>query len=230
MNVFGYLQDGTNWSGSNGILRLLLQHLASTAVALLLAAVVAVPLGLLVGHTRRGGAFVTGLSHAARAIPSLGLLFLAVMLLGTGTGRVVVVLAILALPIILTAVATGVAKVDREAVHSGRALGMTEAQLLRRVEWPLALPVVLSGMRSATVQVVAFATVAAFASGGGLGRLLVTGQERGDYPQMFAGAVMIAGLALTLHLLLEGAGRLATRRARPSSSAPATLMAAPASW
>lgn len=227
MNVFGYLQDGANWHGSDGILRLLLQHLAYTAVAVVLAAVVAVPLGVLIGHTRRGGILVTGLSNAARAIPSLGLLFLAVMLLGTGTGRVVVVLAILALPIILTAVAAGVAGADREAVHAGRALGMTETQLVRRLEWPLALPLAVSGLRSATVQVVAATTVAAFASGGGLGRLLVTGQAQNDYPQMFAGAIMIAGLAVALHLLLAGVGLLVARRARPRSRATAALMVAP---
>lgn len=229
MNVFGYLQDAGNWSGSDGILRLLLQHLAYTASAVVLAAVVAIPLGILIGHTRRGGAVVIGLSNAARAIPSLGLLFLAVMLLGTGAGNIVVVLAILALPAILTAVAAGVAGADREAVHAGRALGMTEGQVVRQVEWPLALPLAVSGLRSATLQVVATATVAAFASGGGLGQLLTSGQAQNDYPQMFAGAVMIAALAIVLDLLLGAFGWFAARRARPRSSTaalPLTVAAA----
>jgi osmoprotectant transport system permease protein len=228
MNVFGYLQDGGSWSGPDGILRLLLQHLAYTASAVLLAAVVAIPLGVLIGRTRRGAAVVTGLGHAARSVSSLGLLFLAVMLLGTGAGNIVVVLAILALPVILTAVAVGVASADREAVLAGRALGMTEGQVVRQLEWPLALPVAISGLRRATLQVVATATVAAFASGGGLGRLLTIGQAQNDYPQMFAGAVMIAGLAIVLDLLLGAVGWFAARRARPGSrTAPLPLTVVP---
>jgi osmoprotectant transport system permease protein len=228
MNIFGFLQQGANWGGSGGILQLLLQHLAYTAVAVALAAVVAIPLGILIGHTRRGGVFVIGLSNAARAIPSLGLLFLAVMLLGTGTGKIIVVLAILALPAILTAVAAGVAGADQEAVHAARALGMTEGQVVRQVEWPLALPLVISGLRSATLQVVATATVAAFASGGGLGQLLTSGQAQNDYPQMFAGAILIAALAIALDLALGGIGWLAARRARPRSKTAAALTVAPA--
>ncbi len=227
MNVFGYLLDGGNWPGSGKILDLLLQHLLYTAAGVLLAAVVAIPLGVLIGHTGRGSFLVIGLSNAARAIPSLGLLFLAVMLLGTGAGNIVVVLAILALPAILTATAAGVAGADRGAVHAGRALGMTERQVASQVEWPLALPLVVSGLRSATLQVVATATIAAFASGGGLGQLLTSGQAQSDYPQMFAGAILIALLAITLDLLLGLAGWAAARRARPRSKTAAAAAVAP---
>jgi osmoprotectant transport system permease protein len=228
MNVFSYLQDGSNWFGAGNILDLLLQHLLYTAAAVLLAALVALPLGILIGHTGRGSFLVIGLSNAARAIPSLGLLFLAVMLLGTGAGNIVVVLAILALPAILTATAAGISGADREAVHAGRALGMTEGQVVAQVEWPLALPLVVSGLRSATLQVVATATVAAFASGGGLGQLLTSGQAQSDYPQMFAGALLIALLAIVLDLLLGLAGWGAARRARPRSRTAAALAVGPA--
>ena len=228
MNVFDYLLDGANWLGGGKILDLLLQHLFYTAAAVLLAAVVAIPLGILIGHTGRGSFLVIGLSNAARAIPSLGLLFLAVMLLGTGVGNIVVVLAILALPAILTATAAGVAGADREAVHAGRALGMTERQVVSQVEWPLALPLVVSGLRSATLQVVATATVAAFASGGGLGQLLTSGQAQSDYPQMFAGAVLIAALAILFDLLLGLAGWGVARRARPRSRTAVGAAVAPA--
>ena len=105
---------------------------------------------------------------------------------------------------------------------------MTEGQVVSKVEWPLALPLVLSGLRSATLQVVATATVAAFTSGGGLGRLLTSGQSQNDYPQMFAGAILIAALAILLDLLLGGLGRLAARRARPRSKTAAALAVAPA--
>ena len=228
MNVFGYLQDGGNWLGAGKILDLLLQHLAYTAAAVLLAAVIAIPLGIVIGHTGRGSVLVIGLSNGARAIPSLGLLFLAVMLLGTGSTNVVVVLAILALPAILTATAAGVAGADREAVHAARALGMTEGQVVSKVEWPLALPLVVSGLRSASLQVVATATVAAFASGGGLGQLLTSGQAQSDYPQMFAGAILIAALAIALDLLLGALGWLAARHARPRSKTAAVPALAPA--
>jgi osmoprotectant transport system permease protein len=228
MNVFSYLLNGSNWPGDGKILDLLLQHLLYTAAAVLLAAVIALPLGILIGHTGRGSFLVIGLSNAARAIPSLGLLFLAVMLLGTGAGNIVVVLAILALPAILTATAAGISGADREAVHAGRALGMTEGQVVGRVEWPLALPLVLSGLRSATLQVVATATVAAFASGGGLGQLLTSGQAQSDYPQMFAGALLIALLAILLDLVLGLAGWAAARRARPRSRTAAAVAVGPA--
>jgi len=228
VNVFGYLQDGGNWLGAGKILDLLLQHLAYTAAAVLLAALIAIPLGILIGHTGRGSVLVIGLSNGARAIPSLGLLFLAVMLLGTGAANIVVVLAILALPAILTATAAGVAGADREAVHAARALGMTEGQVVAKVEWPLALPLVVSGLRSASLQVVATATVAAFASGGGLGQLLTSGQAQNDYPQMFAGAILIAALAIALDLLLGALGWLAARRARPRSKTAAVPAVAPA--
>lgn len=226
MNLFGYLLDGANWPGGGKILDLALQHLLYTAGAVLLAAVVAIPLGTLIGHTGRGSFLVAGLSTAARAIPSLGLLFLAVMLLGAGVGNIVVVLALLALPAILAATAAGVSGSDRSAVHAGRALGMTERQLVTQVEWPLALPLVVSGVRSATLQVVATATVAAFAAGGGLGRLLTRGQAQADYPQMFAGAVLVAALAAVAYLLLGLAGRGAARRARPRSRTIAAASAA----
>jgi osmoprotectant transport system permease protein len=228
VNVFDFLLDGSNWLGAGQILDLLLEHLLYTAGGVLLAAVVAIPLGIIIGHTGRGSFLVIGLSNAARAIPSLGLLFLAVMLLGTGRGNIVVVLAILALPAMLTATAAGISGADREAVHAGRALGMTERQVVSRVEWPLALPLVVSGVRSATLQVVATATVAAFASGGGLGQLLTSGQAQSDYSQMFAGAVLIAALAIVLDLLIGLVGWGAARRARPRSRTAAAAAVAPA--
>ena len=228
MNIFGYLQDGANWVGQGKILSLLGEHLGYTAAAVAIAAVIAIPLGILIGHTGRGSFLVIGLSNGMRAIPSLGLLFLAVMLLGTGAVNIVVVLAILALPAFLTATSAGVAGADPEAVHAARALGMTEGQVVTKVEWPLALPLVLSGVRSATLQVVATATIAAFTSGGGLGRLLTSGQAQNDYPQMFAGALLVAALAILLDLLLGGIGWLVARRARPRSKTARALALAPA--
>jgi osmoprotectant transport system permease protein len=226
VNLFDYLVDPTHWGGSDGITQLLLQHLGYTAAAVGIAAVIAIPLGILIGHTGRGGFLVIGLSNAARAIPSLGLLILVVLLLDTGVGPIVGVLAVLALPAILTATAAGVGGADREAVHAARALGMTAGQIVSKVEWPLALPLVISGLRSATLQVVATATVAAFTSGGGLGRLLITGQATSNYSEMFAGAVLIAALAIVLDVVLGGIGLLVDRRSRPKSKTANEAVAA----
>lgn len=217
MRLFDYLRDADNWTGNDGIWYFLGQHLLYTAIAVVAAAVIAIPLGILIGHTRRGGFLIIGLSNAARAIPSLGLLVLMVLLLQTGAFPIILVLAVLALPSILTATAAGIQGADPEAVYSARALGMTSGQVVSQVEWPLALPLVISGLRSATLQVVATATVAAFAAGGGLGRLLISGQRNNDYSEIFAGAVLVAALAIVLDLVLGGLGRLAGRRARPKS-------------
>ncbi|MET1008416.1 MAG: ABC transporter permease subunit [Propionibacteriaceae bacterium] len=215
MNLLDYILEPANWTGPAGITTYLLQHLAYTALSVLVAAVIAIPLGILIGHTRRGSVLVIGLSNAARAIPSLGLLVLVVLLLGTGDFPIILVLAILAIPSILTATTAGIEGADPEAVYSARALGMTGGQIVAQVEWPLALPLVISGLRSATLQVVATATVAAFAAGGGLGRLLIEGQRTNNYSEMFAGAVLVALLAIVLDIVLGGVGMLASRRVRP---------------
>ena len=147
----------------------------------------------------------------------MGLLVLVVLLLGTGVGPIIGVLAVLALPPILTATAAGIRGADRDAVHAARALGMSERQIAAKVEWPLALPLVISGLRSAALQVVATATVAAYSGGGGLGRLLITGNATRDYSEMFAGAFLIALLAIVLDVLLGALGWLAGRHAHPAS-------------
>ncbi|HJV14542.1 MAG TPA: ABC transporter permease [Propionibacteriaceae bacterium] len=215
MNLFSYLSNPANWQGADGIWALLLQHLGYTVAAVGIAAAIAIPLGIFIGHTGRGSFLVIGLSNAARAIPTLGLLVLVVLLLGTGIGPIIGVLAVLALPPILTATAAGVRGADHEAVHAARALGMSAGQVVAKVEWPLALPLVISGLRSATLQVVATATVAAYSSGEGLGRLLITGNATRNYPEMFAGAFMVAVLAIVLDILLGGIGWLASRHASP---------------
>ncbi|MFT4167164.1 MAG: ABC transporter permease subunit [Microlunatus sp.] len=218
--IWSYLLDPANWNvAENGLLLLLGQHLAYTAVAVVVAAVAGILLGILIGHTGHGRFVGTGLHGLARAIPSLGLLVLVVIALSGGIGPITGVLAILALPPILTATAAGVAGADREAVHAARALGMTGNQVVGKVEWPLALPSVISGLRSATRQVVAVATVAGFVSGGGLGQLLVKGRSDGNYAEMFAGAVTIAALAIVLDLLLGLLGWLAARRTNPGGPA-----------
>lgn len=228
MNLLDFISQPDNWTKANGILVLLRQHVFFTVVSVLAAVIIAVPLGVLIGHTRRGGFLVIGLSNAARAIPTLGLLVLVVLLLDSGWLPIVGVLTILALPPILTATAAGIQSADPEAVYSARALGMTRRQVISQVEWPLALPLVISGIRSATLQVVATATIAAFTSAEGLGRLLIGGQANNDYSEVFAGAILVAALAIVLDLVLGIIGRVAGRRARPKRLAVTNDVPVPA--
>lgn len=215
MNLFDYLLDPVKWPGPDGIGALLLQHLAYTGLSILVAALIAIPLGILIGHLGRGQTVVIGLSNAARSIPTLGFLIVVILLLGSGLLPVVIALTILAIPPILTATAAGIQGADREAVHAARALGMTGGQIVAKVEWPLALPLVISGLRSATLQVVATATVGGLTASGGLGQLIVSGQLQRDYPQMFAGALLVAIVAIVLEIALGVIGWATGRRTRP---------------
>lgn len=226
MTFLDYLLDPANWPGDNGIWDRILEHLTFTGLAMLCAMVIAIPLGVLIGHTGRGEFLVIGLSNAARAIPTLGLLVLVVTLMNTGLFPIILALTILALPPILTATAEGVRGADTAAVHAARALGMTERQIIARVEWPLALPLIISGLRSAALQVVATATVAALTPAGGLGRLIVDGpKSNGGYPMMIAGALLVAAIAILIDLGLGVIGWLLARRARPGKRDAAVPMA-----
>lgn len=230
MNLFSFLADPANWGGTEGILARIGQHLLITAIAVVVAAVISIPLGVLIGHTGRGNIAVIGVSNAARAIPTLGFLVLMVLLLSTGLLPVLIPLTILALPPILTATAAGIRDADANAVHAARALGMTPWQIIAKVEWPLSLPLMISGLRSASLQVVATATVAAYVTAGGLGRFVIDGQRKGPggYPEMFAGAFLVALLAIVLDGILGGVGWLLSRRGRPQPTTADELALAPA--
>jgi osmoprotectant transport system permease protein len=226
MNLFGYLQDPNTWYGPGQTLELLLQHLGYTAAAVGIAALIGIPLGLLLGHTGRLSWLVAALRNGTRALPALGLLVLVALALGSGFGAILVVLTIVAFLVILAATATGALNADREAVHAARALGLSEFQIATQVEWPLALPMVIAGLRNATVQVVAMVTVAAFVGGGGLGRLLVDGRDSGDDAQMFAGVFLIAIVAVVAYLLLSLLVWRVSRHARPGRTTVPSYAAA----
>lgn len=217
--IWGYLLDPANWIGPSGIVVLLGQHLAYTGVAVLLAALIGIPLGISTGRGRYGLFAGTGFATLVRAVPSLGLLALVIVLWGATAGWIVAVLAILALPLVLTSTARGVADADPDAVYAAKAIGLTGRQLFGRVEWPLALPSVISGLRRATLQVVSTTTIAGFIAGVGLGRLLSSGNQAGNYPEMFAGAVVVSLLAIAIDLLLGVFGWLVARHARTSRAA-----------
>ncbi len=213
--IWSWLTAPEQWAGARGIPTRLLEHLGFSALSLALAASLAIPLGLWVGHTGRGRALVT-IANAARAIPSLGLLFAVSMLVGprisTNLAFVipsVTVLVLLAIPPLLAGAEAGVRAVDPAARDAAYGMGMRGGEVLRRVELPCALPLLLSGVRAATLQVIATATIAAAVSLGGLGRYLIDGLAVRDYPQMAGGAVLVAALALTVDGLLALVSRYA---------------------
>lgn len=206
--VLSWLGDPEHWTGYGSVPVRVVEHLAYSGQALLLAAVVAVPLGVWVGHTRRGGFLVVGLANGLRALPELGLLTLLVLVVGIGLLPVVVALAVLGVPPLLAGSYAGVRNVDPAAVDAARGMGMRGTQILLRVELPNALPLLLGGLRAAALQIIATAAVAAYVSFGGLGRYLIDGLSTRDYPQMAAGAVLVAALAL----LVEGLFALVQRQ------------------
>ena len=207
-----WLGDLAHYRGPDGVPTRLAEHLVLTGTAVAVAALLALPLGLLLGHLRRGGAAVTALTNASRAIPTLGVLivFSGIPSIGIGDRAAVVALVLFAVPPLLVNAQVGVAGVDDEVVEAARGMGMGELRLLLEVELPLALGLVVAGVRTAVVQVIATATLAAYVGGGGLGTFINSGYGLQDYPQVLGGAVWIAGLALAAEVLLAGLQRLVT--------------------
>ncbi len=210
--AFEWIADPANATGSGGVWARSWEHLWYTVLAVLLASVVAIPLGYLVGHTRRGRSLVVASSGAARALPTLGVVTLFGLVLGIGLVAPLVALVLLAIPSVLAGAYAGIEAIDPRTVDAARAMGMSEWQVLTRVEIPLGLPLLLGGLRSATLQVVATATLAAYVGAGGLGRFLFLGLKTQDYPQMLASALLVVALALIMEGVFEIAERVAARR------------------
>lgn len=209
--VAGWFGDPANWSGKDGIPIRLVEHLVLSIIPLVLAMAVALPIGLYVGHTGRGSRLAVNLSNIGRAVPTLAILIIAFMLLSrplVGVGlrsevsevAAIIAMFFLALPPVVTNTYVGLAEVDRDLIEAARAMGMTGRQVLLRVELPVALPVVLAGIRTAAVQVVATATLGAVVATGGFGRYLIDGIAQLRYEKMFAGAVLVALLAILTEL------------------------------
>lgn len=229
MNEDSYLFDPANWDWSAGqsIPQRLLEHLQFTGVALVVAAAIAIPLGLLIGHTNRGAFLAINIGNAGRSLPTFGLLALIVTLVGLGQLPLILVLVVLAVPPMLTTTYAGLRAVDPAAVDSARGMGMSPWQVVFRAEVPIALPLIISGVRSAALQVVATATVAAYVGLGGLGRLLIDGLSLNQYDRVVAGAVLVAALAIVIDLvggLVQRlvvspgvSGRTSTRRIRDTA-------------
>jgi osmoprotectant transport system permease protein len=198
-----WLTDAAQWSGPGSIPQRLTEHVVLSAISLLIAVVIALPAGLAIGHTGRGSAFAANLANVGRAIPSLAVIGIVLPVtaamdpqLGFKVYPTLVAMVVLAIPPILVNAEAGIASVDADLVESARAMGMRERQVLGSVEIPIALPVMLAGVRSGATQIVATMTLGAIFGSGGLGRFLVEGIAQNDDGKIFGGVVLVATLAL----------------------------------
>ncbi|MGY6026126.1 ABC transporter permease [Streptomyces spinosirectus] len=194
--VNAFFSDNAHWHGYDGIPTRLREHIQYSLIALVIAAAIGLPVGLITGHTGRGGNSVAFVATAGRALPSFGLLVLMFVLLGLGQTPVMIPLVVLAVPPILVTTYEAVRSVDPSPVDAARGMGMAEPRILFQVELPVALPLILSGLRSAAIQIVSTATIAAYVSLGGLGRYIVDGLYQRNYEKVVGGATLVAVLAL----------------------------------
>jgi osmoprotectant transport system permease protein len=230
-DVVEWFTTAEHWRGTAGIPHRLYEHVVMSLAATLTAAVVALTLGIVLGHLNRGGWLAINLSNVGRAIPSFAILVLAVQLFGIGATPAFCALVALAVPPMVTNSYVGVREVDADIRESARGMGMTGAQVLRRVELPVASPLIMAGIRTSAVQVVATATLAALVAWGGLGRYVIDGLSQRDYVQVFAGAVLVAVLSVLTELVLAGVQRLvvpAGLRGRDSGKNELFVATAPA--
>lgn len=208
MDAFTWLGSPSSWSGTGAIPQRIVEHLLLSGVVVLIAFALAVPLGILVGHFKIGGNAVSAIAGAGRAIPTLGLLTLLGLWLGIGLSAPILALIVLAAPPLLAGAFAGVSTVEATTVTAARAIGMSQWQVIRCVEIPLAAPLILGGLRSAVTQVIATATLAAYTADAGLGRYIFTGLKTRDYGEMIGGALLVIALAL----LMEATFALITTR------------------
>jgi osmoprotectant transport system permease protein len=236
LEAIAWILDPANWTGAGSIPERIVQHLAISAAVLAISALIALPIGVFVGHTGRGKEFAVTVSGGLRALPTLGLLSLLGLSLGIGLQAPVIALVILALPPLLAGAYAGLESVDRRTVDAARAMGMREGQIVGKVEVPLGMPIIVGGIRSATLQIIATATLAAYLADFGLGRFIFAGLKTRDYAEMLGGSILVILLALVIdgifaivQRLVVPAGVRATRtrelRSRPAR--PRAVMGRP---
>lgn len=215
IDTLRWFADPAHYRGSDAVQVRILEHLELSGLAVLVAAAVALPIGMYLGHTGRLAFVAVNVANVGRALPSLALLAFALPIafalgLGLGFWPTLISLVPLAIPPILTNAYVGIRGVDRDVIEAARGMGLSEAGILRRTELPLALPLVLAGMRTAAVNVVATATLGALVAGGGLGRYIVDGLAVQEYDRLFAGALLVAALAILVEVAFGTFERRAT--------------------
>jgi osmoprotectant transport system permease protein len=237
MNFLGHVLDwfanGDHWQGKEGVTHLLVQHVEISAISIVCAILIALPIGLVLGHVRRGGFVAINVSNIGRALPSLAILLLAVLAFGVGAPpaffRTVgigsfptfIALVALAVPPILTNTYVGIIGVDAELREAAMGMGMSGPQVLRQVELPVALPLVMAGIRTSAVAVVATATLAAYVGWGGIGRYIIDGLAISDNVLVFVGALLVAVLSMVVELALGAVQRAVVSRGLQLREKPA---------
>jgi len=219
-SFISWLADPTHWSGPDGVPTRVVEHLQISGSAVLVALLIGLPVGLWIGHTGRGATAAINVANIGRAIPSYALmgmilpisLSIGSQLYWLSVVPVFVAMTALAIPPILVGAYAGLREVDRDLIEAARGMGFRERQILVAIEIPLAAPVIVGGIRTATLQVIATATIGAIISGGGLGRYIFDGLLLPDIPRVEAGAVLIAALAIGVDIMLAGVQRLITPR------------------
>lgn len=221
VQMYEWLTFPQNWSGARGIPVRIVEHLGYTGLTILIAAAIAVPIGMMVGHTGKGRIVIVSGVGILRALPTLGMLILFVLLAGLGLMPPIWALVLLAIPPILAGVYAGISSVNPAVVDAARSMGMTELQVLFRVELPNGLQVILGGFRAAVLQVVATAAVVAFINLGGLGVFLIEGTQLRDNGRLFGGAVVIAVVAIAVDGVMALLQRFAVSPGLRTSRVPA---------
>jgi osmoprotectant transport system permease protein len=226
---FQWLVNSEHWSGSDGIPIRVWEHVQVSFIALAIAALIAVPLGLWIGHTRRGQIVMVQLANVGRSIPSLAIMSIAFLLavkfsptVAFGFPPIVLALTLLGIPVILINTYVGIQQVDPDTIEAARGMGMSGRQVLARIEIPLAIPLILTGMRLAAVQIIATAGLWALAAGGALGRYIVDGFALQEPDRIVAGAVLIAVLAIGADLVFSLLTRLLSPRMTSQRGVPRT--------
>ena len=227
-DIVAFFLDPANWQGTRGIPNRLFEHLVISGLAILVATLIGLPLGLYIGHTGRGANLAINLANIGRAVPSYAILVMVLPVtlalapvlgyspsLGLNFLPILISMTLLAIPPILVNAYAGLRSVDRELIEAGRGMGMRERQILRRIELPMATPVIVGGFRTATLSVIATATIGAILAGGGLGRFIFDGLNQGlaGRPSIYAGAILVTVLAVAVDLVLA----LVQRRLTPAS-------------
>jgi osmoprotectant transport system permease protein len=215
-DTWDWLTSSSSWSGTGGIPARFWEHVQYAAIALAIAVVIAVPLGLVMGHIRRGSSAAVAFSGMPRAIPTLGILVLLFRLAPVTLWPAIVALVVLAIPPMLANTIVGIEGVDPSVRDAAQGMGLRAPGVLFGVEVPLGLPIIISGIRSSASQVIATATIVAYGGLGGLGRFIIDGYATQNYGEVFGGALLVAALALVVDGLLALAQRHAARRRSPA--------------
>jgi len=223
--VIAWFADPANWQGSDGIPTRLVEHIELSAEAVAIGAVIALPIGIVLGHYGRFGNAAINLSNVGRAVPSFAILVVAFQAFGLGNLPIIVALTALAIPPMLTNSYVALNEVDPDIKEAARGMGYRDFAQLLRVELPQAVPLLMAGIRTSAVQVVATATLAAEIAGGGLGRFIVDGYAQQIYTEVFGGAVLVALLALATEVSLSGVQKLLVPRGLRLQKAPAAQRA-----